>query len=271
MGINKSNMERQEVRAKIFEYLKQQVAWTQANPNQTQQFQLSSIYSLFPFTSGPHWEHRKIEEIAREIVQELENDGFIYEGQAGGLGDMSSYPWFTITAYGKEALLSEDWLPYDPEGYIKALKIKVASIDDVTLTYIGEAVAAYNRRHLLSATLTIGVASENLMLLLIESYTAWIKDAARKSSFIKKIDGRFISTQYREFKKEFVIDLKTLPKDFQADWETYLDNIFNFIRLNRNDAGHPTGKKFDAKIVYANLQVFAEYAQFIFKLIAYFK
>lgn len=187
-------MTREEIRNKIFEHLKQQVAWTQTNPNQIQQFQLSQIYDLFPLTSGEaQWQHQNINAIAREIVQELENGGFIYEGQAGGLGDMSSYPWYTITEYGKEALLKEDWLPYDPEGYFSALKTKVPTIDEITLTYIGESVAAYNRRNLLSATLTLGVASENLMLLLVEAYINWLP-AARKTTFEKKVAGRFIST-----------------------------------------------------------------------------
>ena len=35
-------------------------------------------------------------------------------------------------------------------------------------------------------------------------------------------------TQFREFKKEFSADVKSLPKELQADWETYLDGVFNF-------------------------------------------
>lgn len=262
-------MDREEVKNRIFEHFKQQIAWIEANPNRTQQFQMSSIYGLFPLGNEPQWKHEKVYSVAREIIQELINAGFLYPGTSGDFN--SSYPWLTITEYGKEAFLKENWLPYDPEGYVNALKAKVPTIDDVTVAYIGEAVAAYNRRHLLSATITLGVASENLMLLLIETYTDWISEAGRKASFQKKITDRFISTQYKEFKKEFVNDLKTLPREFKSDWETYLDGVFNFVRLNRNDAGHPTGRQFDAKVVYANLQVFAEYAQFIFNLIQHFK
>ena len=161
-------------------------------------------------------------------------------------------------------------LPYDPEGYLKALKAKVPEIDDVTFAYIGESIAAFNRRHLLSATITLGVASENLMLILIEAYTNWLKDP-RKTKFQKHIEDRWIATQYREFKKEFVTDVKSLPKESQGDWEIYLDGIFNFVRLNRNDAGHPTGKELSAKVVYANLQIFADYARYIFDLVSHFK
>jgi len=264
-------MDREEIRNKIFEHLKQQVAWIEANENKTQQFQLSQIYNLFPTGSEPSWKHQKIYATAREIIQELENGGFIYEGIAGSFdGNMSNYPWFTITKYGKEAFQQEDWLPYDPEGYVKALKEKVPDIDDITLAYIGESITAYNRRHLLSATLTLGVASENLMLLLIEAYLSWIKAPKRKADLEKKIKDRFIYTQYKEFKLEFVNDIKNLPKELQGDWETYLDGVFNFIRLNRNSAGHPTGKKLDPKIVNAFLQIFSEYTSYIFQLIKYF-
>lgn len=262
-------MTREEIRNKIFGYFKQKIAWLATVPNKEQQFQMGGIYELFPPGSEPHWKHKDVYSTAREIVQEMITAGFLYPGTSGDFN--SGYPWLTITEYGKEAFLKEDWLPYDPEGYVKALKVKVPTIDDITIAYIGEAVAAYNRRHLLSATITLGVASENLMLLLIEAYTDWIPNAIRKADFQKKVADRFISTQYKEFKKEFVSDVKSLPKKFQNDWETYLDGVFNFIRLNRNDAGHPTGKQFDAKIVYANLQVFAEYAQFIFGLITHFK
>lgn len=262
-------MTREEIRNKIFEFFKQKILWLKSVPDKEQQFQMSAVYDLFPPNSEPQWKHKDVYSIAREIVQELITSGFLYPGTARDFN--SGYPWLTITEYGKEAFLKEDWLPYDPEGYVKALRAKVITIDDITLAYIGESVTAYNRRHLLSATITLGVASENLMLLLIEAYTNWILDVGRKASFQKKTNGRFISTQYKEFKKEFVNDLKSLPNEFQPDWETYLDGVFNFIRLNRNDAGHPTGRQFDVKVVYANLQVFAEYAQFIFKLIEHFK
>lgn len=261
-------MTREEIRNKIIAYFKQQIAWINANPNQVQQFQMGAIYGLFPYVQNePHWTHNKITSIAREIVQDLINSGFLYPGTASDQN--SSYPWFTITQYGREAFLNEGWLPYDPEGYLMALKEKIPDIDPTTLAYVDEAVTAYHRRNLFSATITLGVASENLMLSLIEVYTEWISDTSRKIAFQKKTQGRFISSQYKEFKKEFANDLRTLPKEFQTDWETYLDGIFNFIRLNRNDAGHPTGKQFNANVVYANLQVFGEYASFIFKLIEF--
>ncbi len=66
------------------------------------------------------------------------------------------------------------------------------------------------------------------------------------------------------------MDVKSLSRELQKDWEIYLDGVFNFIRLNRNSAGHPTGKALNAKVVYANLQIFADYSEYIFRLIKHF-
>lgn len=262
-------MEREEIKNRLIEYFKQQIP-PPDNPHKQPHIQMGNLYSLFAdsLKDVPPYQHNETYSTIREIVQEFINNGFLYPGLPGDQN--SGYPWLSITEYGKEAFRQEDWLPYDPEGYVKALKEKVSDIDDITLAYIGESVTAYNRRHLLSATLTLGVASENLMLLLIEAFLNWIKDNKRKVAFEKKIKDRFIYTQYKEFKLEFVNDIKNLPKELQGDWETYLDGVFNFVRLNRNSAGHPTGKKLNAKIVYANLQIFSEYTNYIFRLIKHF-
>lgn len=265
-------MTREEIKNKIVSHFKEMLPLLE-NPATRPQIQMGFLNTLFGENTKdlPVWKKGEILSTSREIIQEFINMGALYPGQFGQVHGSDFYPWLTITEYGKEIFSQEDWLPYDPDGYIKALKEKVPEIDDVTLIYISEAVATFNRRELLSATITIGVASENLMLLLIEAYTDWIKNATRKSMFYKKVEERFISTQYKEFKKEFITDLMSLPKEFRSDWETYLDGVFNFIRLNRNDAGHPTGKQFNVKVVYASLQIFAEYAQFIIKIIQHFK
>lgn len=262
-------MDRQRIKNKIVLYLKEQITLME-RPGSNYNLQMSFIGELFREETRDTTDnqHRDILSIAREIVHEFITMGAIYPGTKGGVsGSECGYPWITITEYGRNIFMSENWLPYDPEGYIKELKSQVPGLDDVTITYVAESIAAFNRRHLLSATITLGVASENLMLLLIEVYTNSIKDHARQLAFKKATKDSWISTQYKEFKKEFPHDLKLLNKELQSDWETYLDGIFNFIRLNRNDAGHPTGKEFSAKVVNANLQIFAEYAKYICSLI----
>lgn len=260
-------MDREEIRNNVILYFRGHLM---TQDSQRHNVQMNDLYTMIDSSTHNLLGLRKNEvyTVVRETVQEFINNGLLYPGLAG---DPNSHlPWLTITEYGKEAFSQDDWLPYDPDGYIKALKERTPDIDEITLTYIGESVSAFNRHQLLSSTITLGVASENLMLLLIESYLIWLPDPTRKATLDKKIKDRYIYFQYKEFKSEFKKDIKDIPKELRADWETYLDGIFNFIRLNRNSAGHPTGKKMNAKTVYANLQIFADYTQFIFSLIKFF-
>jgi hypothetical protein len=265
-------MDRHEIQNRIMRYFRQQLP-LMADPARRPQIQMGFLTELFSdaMKDRPAWKYEEVLSIAREIIHELMNIGALYPGRSGQVHGSDFYPWLTITEYGTELFSKEDWLPYDPDGYIRALKDSAPGIDDVTLAYAGESISAYNRRNLLSATLTLGVASENLMLLLIEAYVKWIKDPKKQAALQKKIADKWISTQYKEFKQEFSIDVKAFPKTLQGDWETYLDGIFNFIRINRNSAGHPTGKQLDTKVVYASLQIFADYARYISEVIAFFK
>ena len=262
-------MSREEIRNKIINYFKQQLSVMKIDENR---IQMSFIVNIFQedLKNIATYKQEEVFHISREIINELININALYPGAYGQNTGNDFYPWLTITEYGKELFSKDDSLPYDPEGYLKVLKEKIPEIDDITLIYIGEAIAAFNRRNLLSATITLGVASENLMLILIDIYINWLKDAKRKNRLTKNITDKYIYTRYKEFKKEFILDVKILPKKLQDNWETYLDGVFNFIRLNRNSAGHPTGKQLNTKIVYANLQIFADYARYIFNLVNYF-
>jgi hypothetical protein len=228
-----TSMNREQVKNQIIEYFKQQLQLKKSRPEFRLQIQLANIVELFREQSNnvPSYMRAESLGVVNEVVHEFINTGLLYPGQPGDYSQF--FPWLTITEHGKQVFMSEDWLPYDPDGYIKALKERVPELDDVTLAYIGESVAAFNRRHLLAATITLGVASENIMLLLIEAYQQWIKDPKRKASFEKKIADRWIATQYKEFKQQFGADVKQLPKELQGDWETYLDGVFNFIRLRK--------------------------------------
>jgi hypothetical protein len=266
-------MDRQQIKNSIIQYFKGQIPLME-RPGGGYDLQMGFLMELFrdELNKIPSYKQKNFLSAAKEIVHEFIIMGALYPGAKGAVhGSDSEYPWITITEYGREIFTSENWLPYDPDGYVNELKLQVPDLDDVTLSYIAESVAAFNRRYLLSATITLGVASENLMLLLIEAYTKSIKDPVRQSSFRKKTEDKWISTQYKVFKKEFPADVKSLGKELQSDWETYLDGIFNFIRLNRNDAGHPTGKELSAKVVNANLQIFAEYAKYVCALITALK
>jgi len=62
-----------------------------------------------------------------------------------------------------------------------------------------------------------------------------------------------------------------LNRKTQDTLEYNLTGIFNLIRLQRNEAGHPTGIKRDRDEMFANLTLFTMYCKTIYDLIAWLK
>jgi hypothetical protein len=179
--------------------------------------------------------------------------------------------YLTITSYGVECIKADNWLPYDPDGYLKQFRLVVPQIDEISFKYISESIQACNRRMLLSSTITLGAASENMMLQLIEAFVAAIEDPSRSSKFLSKLEERGIAGKYILLREEIKISIKKIPEELTRDLDTYLEGIFSFIRLNRNSAGHPTGRDLNIKILNANLQILPEYSVYIFNFIDFLK
>jgi len=252
-------MDRNELRGEIFKYFK--------SLKQPNDYQLTSLMGYFESKYKEEF-LEKDKEVIFDLIQEMINNNIIrsFRNLQGGNG----FPWFGITAYGKKCIETENLLPYDPEEFIKEVKNQVPGIDDTVIQYLAESVATYHRNCLLSSTITLGTASEGCMLLLIEAFANAISDTTKQEGVRKKIDGQFINKKYKEFRKHFDPIASTLPTDLIKEADVYLEGIFNFIRINRNEAGHPTGKSLDKKTIYAHHQIFADYAKKMFSLIDYF-
>ncbi|OGM65247.1 hypothetical protein A2893_00630 [Candidatus Woesebacteria bacterium RIFCSPLOWO2_01_FULL_39_25] len=216
-----------------------------------------------------HLEEAKTNPIILEIINEWVSNGLLAFGNKNDL-DAQSFGYISVTSYGEECFQNEIILPYDPDGYLAEYKAQVASVDDITLKYLGEAITAYNRDLLLSSAITLGVASENVVLLLIESFAQALPNTTRRSSFQNRIRDKWITSQYTIFKAELSHFLNQIPTDLKQDLDTYLDGIFNFIRVNRNQAGHPTGNMPVRKVALHNIQMFVDYSKRVFDIREFF-
>lgn len=181
-----------------------------------------------------------------------------------------AWPWLSLTEYGSQVVNSVEPTPHDPTGYLKRVKESIPHIDSVILTYLEESLKTYNINALLSSTIALGCASEKALLLLIDSYANAIQDSGRKTKFINDTKGRMIKRQFEEFSKCITNLIGKMPNDISDGLNTVLLGVFEMIRNNRNDAGHPTGKSIPREYVYANLQVFIPYCNKIYQLIEYF-
>ncbi len=202
----------------------------------------------------------------REIVWDLITERILT------IGDYHNdlWPWFSLTDYGEKAINSAEPIPNDPSGYLARIKREISNIDPIIEVYLTESIKTYNINQLLSSTITLGCASERALSLLIEKYENSFTDVNKKEAFSKKINGKFIKTQFDEFDKAIRLQLNQLPYELRENYTNTLTGIFQMIRYNRNNAGHPTGKSVDKETLFANLQVFISYCKFIYELIGHF-
>lgn len=206
-------------------------------------------------------------ELVREIIWDLIIERILTIGVDS---TNPNWPFLKLTSYGLEIIKSQKPIPHDPSGYLNRVKEEIPNIDEVIFKYLEESIHTYNIGAYLSASVTLGCASEKALLLLIESYINFIKDPTKQESFRKKVQGRMIKRQYEEFSKTITAQLSTLPKELSDNITTILLGVFEMIRNNRNDAGHPTGKVIGREQIFAYLQVFIEYCKRIYGLMDFF-
>jgi hypothetical protein len=207
------------------------------------------------------------EDRVREIIWNLVVERVVTIGMNNS---NTAWPWLSLTEYGIDVVNSTEPVPHDPTGYLKRVKESIPNIDQIILVYLEESLNTYNINALLSSTIALGCASEKALLLLIDSYTNSIQDTGRKTKFINDTKGRMIKRQFEEFSKCITNLVGNMPNNISDGLNTVLLGVFEMIRNNRNDAGHPTGKSIPKEFVYANLQVFIPYCQKIYQLIEYF-
>ena len=202
----------------------------------------------------------------QNILWDLIIEGIIRPGLNDGTNN--DLPFFHVTEKGKEILNSGISTPYDPDGYIKRLRNDINNLDNVIITYLNECLSAFRIGSMLSSTITLGVASEKALLLLIDACANAMTNANRKAKFVRDTQGRMIKRQYDEFIKLYQGQLRGLfSGDINEDFETTVNGVFTMIRNYRNDAGHPTGRIASREIVYANIQVFPTYLKKVYSAI----
>ena len=178
--------------------------------------------------------------LVNEVGWELVLEGVIRPSDPGG-----QHMFLTLTEYGAKVVHSSDPNPHDPDGYLAALRKRVPAVDDVTLLYVNEAIACHRSRNYIAAILMVGVAVEHALVDLSEATATWLPPT-EAANLRKVLDGqRKAAHLYDELRKRLDGKKSALPTDFAQHYEVSLLGMGTAIRLARNDAGHPTGQRFD--------------------------
>jgi hypothetical protein len=192
--------------------------------------------------------------------------------------------WFQTTSYGRSKLeQGGDYYPVflDPPSTISELTRAIPNIDPLALKYFEEALWAIKKKLFLSATITMGGASESSILSLVDTVIDYYEDTSLTTLFNKndkikpKFDLLLTTIKERNLKKE-LLDIFASEKEKCDDVrsifiniETTLRRMFDIYRINRNDAGHPSDMGSDPDITRSEAAMFRKYCRIIYGLIFY--
>ena len=205
--------------------------------------------------------------VVLEIFHELYREGVIVSGSKPNALNAMEWPFYRVTAYGREVLAAKDYVPHDPEGYLAQLSHDVPGIDGTIIRYLEEALGSFKGGHILAAAVMTGGAAEKAMLLLVEAFGDALVDPKEKQKYLTVIQKSWmISRKYEELWKRLREKLPTMPVELSDDLHVILDRVFDLVRTTRNAAGHPTGKVVDRNAVRANFILFPVYCRRLYVL-----
>jgi hypothetical protein len=162
-----------------------------------------------------------------------------------------------LTARGASVAHDEQINPEDPTGYMDKLLREVPDTTEVVGMYLREALNAYVQHCYLSSAVMLGVAAEACMLETASAYVQWAGSRADKLRDHLDNARTFYVAKLQEFQKRLATDKSQFPDDLADALELDVTAVLQLIRLTRNDAGHPTGRKIDRDACFNHLIVYA--------------
>jgi hypothetical protein len=176
-----------------------------------------------------------------------------------------------LTDAGSDAPNDRETNPNNQGAYLERLRRRVPLVSDVVMRYVREAVDTFNRRNHLASTIVIGVASEAAFLEMARSFARWLPEPDG-SAFLTRVENRVnsFSRKFEDFRNKLEPRSKELPSELAENLKLNLDGIANLLRLNLNEAGHPTGSHPTHDDCYDQQYVFVGYMRRMYDLKAFF-
>ena len=171
--------------------------------------------------------------LANEILWRLIFQGVLTIGRDA---DNLDLPWFRVTAHGQKVLDAERFVPHDPTGYLDELRSIAGPLNTaVAISYVEEALACYLAGCNVASTLLLGVAAESAFNELCDSVRPTLNAADQASLELTvrvKARHRWLVGRYENLS---ATERGRLPESLDIT----LKSLYDLIRRQRNDLGHP--------------------------------
>jgi len=250
------------VRAIVLKRLREDKSWNQYDSTG------SGFDNFVEFIDATGNGQRRFAFLVQDVIWEFIIQGII----APGLNPRNpNLPWFHLTEHGKKVLDSGEFLPHDPTGYLERFRSEIARPDPTVESYLSESLNCFSRGAFIASVVMLGVASERTFLLLCDSLFQALADSTEKSTFKKTLDRRAIKPKMDWVSTKIQAIQNQSPRPLPDNVNIMLASIFDFIRCQRNDLGHPQEKtpKVTREEAYVNLRIFPKYFKMVNQVIEY--
>ena len=177
---------------------------------------------------------------------------------------------FRISLKGKRWAQSEGPVPEDSERFIAALSTLIPTVDSVIKQYFIEAVITYNRQAWFASAVMVGAASEKVVYMLADALL--VKTGGTDRRLLEKaIKERSLPSMIEQLNKVLKghIESNALPYEIHEGCEPHMMSLFEAIRVQRNDAVHPTVGEVTPDTVHLSLSAFPSACRKVYDLIGW--
>jgi hypothetical protein len=126
---------------------------------------------------------------------------------------------------------------------------------------LAESLETLRKGNLVASTVMLGIAAERVFLLLCESLETALANPAEKVAFAKLL-ARFVMKPKLDWVHNKIQQIQKLsPSGFPENATIMVVAIYDLIRCQRNDLGHPRQlpPRVNREDAFVNLQIFPRY------------
>jgi hypothetical protein len=198
--------------------------------------------------------------LALDVFWELFLEGVVAPGFNASNPNL---PFFHVTQYGRIVLQTGEYQPHDREGYLARLTHGVSVPDATVMAYLEEGLETFARGTLVASMVMLGVAAERVFDLLCTSMAPALVDKSEAATFRKLLD-RFAmkpKVDWVHDKLCTIQESRPRPDGFPENATLAVTAIYDLIRSQRNDLGHPRDlpPRLSREEIHTNLLIFPRY------------
>jgi hypothetical protein len=210
-----------------------------------------------PGPPGPAWESDFVQAVY-SLLWQLVIEGVIRPGSSS-----LDFPFITVTEYGKRVINNENAHPHDVERFLNQIR-NGQLIDPTVEAYLVESLHSFRQNQLVASAVLLGVAAERTFLVIAKALLEALKNANEQAKFKKLLDRQPMKPK-QDWVHAKLLELdenrRKLPDDFPESTPLMVTGIYDLIRQQRNDLGHPRDvpPKMERGQLEANLFLFSQY------------